>query len=122
MGCNCKNKKISENNLDINDVSFSQIKNKSITITAINYVLRFLMFVITSVISIPVVIVFTIYMLFKTILIGKSIDISGTMKSIGTMLKQKENNDENEDEIDEDDEDDYEIYDVDDITVEKKNN
>ena len=99
--------------------------NNSTALKIINYTFKTFLFLIVSVLSLPIVVIFTFYVLFKTLVLGDSINMTGAITSIGKALKLNkgnDNNEEDEDLIDEDSEDEYEVYDVDDITVEKKNN
>jgi len=126
MGCNCKNKKLSEviKSVDEN-IKYDNNKNNSTALKIINYTFKTLLFLIVSALSLPIVVIFTFYILFKTLVLGDSINMNSAITSIGKALKLNKDNDSNEEDedlIDEDNEDDYEIYDVDDITVEKKNN
>jgi hypothetical protein len=125
MGCNCKNEKLSEVIKSVDENIKYDNNNNSTALKIINYTFKTFLFLIVSVLSLPIVVIFTFYVLFKTLVLGDSINMTGAITSIGKALKLNkgnDNNEEDEDLIDEDSEDEYEVYDVDDITVEKKNN
>lgn len=72
-----------------------------------NYVVKFIVFLIASVILIPVIIPILIVALFKVIVLGHSVDITPLLRYLGRKIFPK---DEEEEEDDEDlNEDDYEL-------------
>lgn len=133
MGCNCKNKKkLEDKEITNQEVVVNNKKSESIFIASLNYGLRFMMFVLTTIISMPIVTIFTIYMLFRTLVLNKNIDVTGILFSIGKLIQKRniekdvDDKDEDEDEWDVtlydglEDEDFSNIIETEDITVEKK--
>ena len=108
MGCNCKTQ--TEQYSVESDVKL----NKKI----INYTLRSVVFLF-SLILLPIILVASIWIIFRTIVLNKEINVFEILNSLGNLLKSNKNDDDDDDnyEIEEEyDIDDYELMDVDYIT------
>ena len=113
MGCNCKTQ--TEQYSVKTDVKLS----KKIT----NYTLRSIVFLV-SLIFLPIILIVSIWFMFRTLVLDKEADIVGIVSSIGNLFisnKDKEDDDDDDDDMEEDyNEDDYELIDVD-YTEDKTN-
>jgi hypothetical protein len=113
MACNTCKKTQSNEKVSVNENSnfFIQIRDNTI---------KFLFFIVATVIIVPIVIPATIYTLFITIFTNKGINLVPLGVFIGNKLFNKDKNEEeDEDEEFDFDEDDYELEDSDKIIVVK---
>lgn len=98
--CNCKAEPaVDENGLEIKT-------------PVIKYFFRFILFIVAVIIGLPVIIPMIIYMLFKTIVLSKSVDFLSTLIKLGKLMKRVDD----EDDTDELDDENYELTGVEDIT------
>jgi hypothetical protein len=100
MSCNCKNSAQAQ---EIND---SRTTGMKIT----HYTLKTLAFLL-MVVLLPIINLFLIYFMFKTLVLSKEVDIKPLLLAIGKKFKEKD------DEDDEDDEIDYETLTPDDVVM-----
>ena len=111
MGCNCKK--------DGNEYSVASDVN--LTKRTINYSLRIIMFSL-SLLTLPIIVIASIWILFRTLVLNKDVNITGMLKFMVKAFKNANNsNDDDDDDYydDEDDEDEYELMDVENITYQK---
>jgi hypothetical protein len=99
--CNCK--KDSKNNIE--NVTNDDSKNKQpLVIRGLVFISKLFIFLFASVLSVIIVIPFSIYMLYKVIFLNEGVDISGALLKLGKTFKKKENNDDEEFEFEDEDE------------------
>ena len=104
MGCStCKNKNTEK-----------KVDDRPLGLKVIGLLFRFILFIIASIVTSIIVIPFSVYMLFKTILLEEAIDFTGILLTMGGKLKR---NYDDED----DDEDEFEFEDEDEIVLLDKN-
>ncbi len=109
MGCNCK-KDGNQYNVD-SDVNLTK--------RILNYSFRFIMFSL-SLITLPIIVIASIWILFRTLVLNKDVNITQILKfMIKASKKVKDDDDDDYDEDIYDDEDEYELMDVENITYEK---
>lgn len=109
MGCNCKN--------DGNQYSVSSDVN--LTKRILNYSLRIIMFSL-SLLTLPIIVIASIWILFRTLVLNKDVNITGMLKFMVKAFKNANNsNDDDDDDDYYDDEDEYELMDVENITYQK---
>lgn len=117
MGCNsCKQKeklKFSGEKVNINQ--------EPLFMRGLIFVVKILLFAISLVIAIPIVIPFTVYMLFRVIFTNHSVDVTSGLVNVGKLLIKKDRDDEDEDgeDLNDYEEDELELMDVEDISKEK---
>lgn len=99
MGCNCKTQNDQQN------VGPDMKLNKKI----INYTLRSVVFLF-SLILLPIILVASIWFMFRTLVLNKEVDIIGMLSLINDKFKSNKNDDDDDEYYDEDD---YELVDVD---------
>ncbi len=137
MGCNsCKNKnktkniekkgnnKPNSNNVDKSNVTKSKTKLTldKLAVKILVTISKIIIYLIGIGISIPIIIPFTLYILFKTIFLNKGVDVSGALLAIGKTITNKRGNAEDYDDDYDDaeyDEADFEPVGVEDITDKK---
>ena len=109
MGCNCKNDKNEEGLNEEKDFRVHTLDSSTKTVgsAALVMVVKIFMFLIAVVIASIVILPFSIYLLYKTIFMEESIDLTGAILAIGKSLKKKDD-DEYDDDDDDDDEEDEE--------------
>lgn len=95
MGCNCKNSAQAQ---QIND-------NRTTGVKVVHYTLKTLVFLL-MIVLLPVINLLLIYFMFKTLVLGKDVDVRPLLLAIGKKFKEK------------DDEDDYDEIDYDTLTPE----
>ena len=109
MACNCKN--------DGNQYSVASDVN--LTKRIINYSLRIIMFSL-SLLTLPIIVIASIWILFRTLVLNKDVNITGMLKFMVKAFKNANNNHDDDDDDDYyDDEDEYELMDVENITYQK---
>ena len=119
MGCNCKSGR--ENVLGFDTNENVEIKNRFSWVGLLIFIVKTFLYLISLVIILPIIFPFTAYILFKTIYLNESVNVTGALVSIGTTLGIKDKgNDEDYDDDDEYDEEDLVMMDVEDITDEEK--
>lgn len=89
MGCNCKN----SNNFEI----IRDTEKAPISKRIINYTLKTLAFLF-MVLLLPIIVVFIIWFMFKTIVLSKNVDIKPLLYAIGNKFKEKDDEDYIDDE------------------------
>lgn len=87
--------------------------------TSNNYILKFLVFLIASVILIPFIIPILLVVLFRVIVLAKNVDISPLLMHMGRKIFPKDQDEAEE--YDELDQDEYELEDPNDIIIIHKN-
>lgn len=107
MGCNCKK--------DSNQYSVGSDVN--VTKRILNYSFRIIMFSL-SLLTLPIIVIFSTWILFRTLVLNKDVNITEMLKGVIKAFKTK-NDDDDDDEDIYDDEDEYELMDVENITYEK---
>ena len=107
MGCNCKN--------DGNQYSVSSDVN--LTKRILNYSLRIIMFSL-SLLTLPIIVIASIWILFRTLVLNKDVNITGMLKFMVKAFKNANNSNDDDDDY-YDDEDEYELMDVENITYQK---
>ena len=110
MGCNCKK--------DGNEYSVASDVN--LTKRTINYSLRIIMFSL-SLLTLPIIVIASIWILFRTFVLNKDVNITGILKFMVKAFKNVNNSNDDDDDDDDyyDDEDEYELMDVENITYQK---
>ena len=110
MSCNCKSSVETQKVFD----------NKPLGVKISHYVLKTLAFLI-MVALLPVINLFIIYFMFKTIVLNKEVDVKPMLVSLGRKFKQMadEEDDEEEDDYNNLTSDDVEMLEVEDITEKK---
>jgi hypothetical protein len=110
MACNCKN--------DGNEYSVASDVN--LTKRIINYSLRIIMFSL-SLLTLPIIVIASIWILFRTLVLNKDVNITGMLKFMVKAFKNANNNHDDDDDDDDyyDDEEEYELMDVENITYQK---
>tara|TARA_R110000803_G_scaffold74903_3_gene139033 strand:+ start:10635 stop:10964 length:330 start_codon:yes stop_codon:yes gene_type:complete len=102
MGCNCKK---DGNGVKIKKTSDG--KKDSVIIRAIILITKGFLFILGSVLTVIIVIPFSIYLLFKIIFLNEGVDVTDSLKSIGEFIINKKDKEEDEDDeykFDEEDE------------------
>jgi hypothetical protein len=107
MGCNCKN----------NDNQYSVGSDINLSKRILNYSLRTIMFSL-SLLTLPIILIFSVWLLFRTLVLNKDVNIYEMLKFMAKTFKNKNNEDDYDDDI-YDDEDEYELMDVENIIYEK---
>jgi hypothetical protein len=103
MSCNCKTQ--TEQYSVKSDVKL----NKKIT----NYTLRSLVFLV-SLIFLPIILIASIWFMFRTLVLDKEVDIIAIVSLIGNLFTRNKDDDDDDDDMEEDyNEDDYELIDID---------
>jgi hypothetical protein len=110
MACNCKK--------DGNEYSVASDVN--LTKRIINYSLRIIMFSL-SLLTLPIIVIASIWILFRTLVLNKDVNITGMLKFMVKAFKNANNNHDDDDDDDDyyDDEEEYELMDVENITYQK---
>jgi uncharacterized membrane protein len=105
MGCNCKNSSVETESEKI---------EKTNKIKVFNIALNFIAFLIVTCIVIPLIIPFTIYVLFKTIVLRNSdMNVTSNLLKLGKKMMEKENSNKDDESYDLfENNDDYELTDV----------
>lgn len=88
-GCNCKNSAQAQ---QIND-------NRTTGVKVTHYALKTLAFLL-MVVLLPVINLFLIYFMFKTLVLSKEVDIKPLLLAIGKKFKDNSDEDDDEDDID----------------------
>ena len=122
MGCNsCKKKKGVASSSTKDFIEKVDIKQSPIGSRIFITFVKSLIFILGVIIGIPIVIPFTVYMLFKVIFFNQGVDVTTGLVNIGKMLQKKDEDDFDEDEdISDFEEDELVMMDVDDITEENR--
>ena len=89
MGCNCKNSAQAQ---EIHD-------NRTTGVKVTHYTLKTLAFLL-MVVLLPVINLFLIYFMFKTLVLSKEVDIKPLLLAIGKKFKDNSDEDDDEDDID----------------------
>ena len=105
MGCNCKNSAQAQ---QINDDRTTGVK-----IT--HYALKTLVFLL-MIVLLPVINLLLIYFMFKTLVLGKDVDVKPLLLAIGKKFKEKDDDDYDEIDYDTLTPNDVVMVDVEDIT------
>ncbi len=112
-GCNCKK--------DGNQYSVASDVN--LTKRSFNYLLRIIMFSL-SLLTLPIIVIGSIWFIFRTLVLNKDINIAEMLKFIVKAYKSVKDNDNDDDDDDDEyiygDEEEYELVGVENITYEKK--
>ena len=115
MGCNtCKSK----NELVQKTLKFENDNNekKSLFKKIAGYFLKVILFLISSILLIPVSIGITIWILFNTLILNKKLDVFSIVYAIGKLIFHKKYEEEKEDDEDFDEEN-YELEDISEVVV-----
>lgn len=110
MSCNCKADKINSENVSLNKVN---IPFPSFT----TYILKILAFIL-MIIALPIINLFIIWFIFRTLVLNMEVDIKPLLYAIGS--KFKPNEDDEDDDYNNLNEDEVEMIDVEDITNKSK--
>lgn len=113
MSCNsCKNKK----NI-VKEIINESNKNKKLGV--VDYVLKFFLFLIVALILTPFIIPLLFYVLFKNIVLNKSLDVKPLLQFFGEKLIKNENEYEDDDLNDDQLVEYYDLLDVNDLNNKK---
>ena len=115
-GCNCKNKNLNDTTSNDDIVNNNPIHN-SFIVKVLIMGLKIVLTTFIGIISIPFIILFTEYMLFKTIVFSRSVNFDKIRDSIAKKLKFKDKEEDDDDDDDEENHEEYEykIFDVEEI-------
>jgi hypothetical protein len=110
MSCNCKK----------DDIQYSVASDVNLTKRILNYSFRMIMFSL-SLLTLPIILIFSTWFLFRTLVLNKEVNITEILKFIIKKFTNKKINDDDDydDDIYDDDDDEYELMDVENITYEK---
>jgi hypothetical protein len=111
MSCNCKK--------DGNQYSVASDVN--LTKRILNYSLRIIMFSL-SLLTLPIILIGSIWVLFRTLVLNKDVNVAEMLKFIVKASKRVKDNDDYDDDDDYGDEEEYELMGVENITYEKTDN
>lgn len=111
MSCGCKDNNIQENGVD----SITRKPNSGLFNKILNKTVRVITFLI-SLLTLPLIVIISIYMLFTTLVLDKQFDLVKGLTKIANKLKKKNKDEENDDtEFDDIDLEDVELVGVDDL-------
>ena len=123
MGCNsCKSGRA--NILGFNTTENVEIKDRFSWSSLLVFIVKTMLFAISLAIILPILVPFSVYILFKTIYLNGNIDVTGGLIGVAKVLgfKKRIDNDYDEEGYDDNDydEEDLVMMDVEDITNEEK--
>ncbi len=122
MGCNsCKEKKGVASSSTPDYVEKVDISQSSIGERVLMFFVKTILFAFSLIIGLPIIIPFTIYMLFKVIYLNQGVDVTTGLVNVGKMLKNRgKHEDDDEGDASDYEEDELVMMDVDDITEENR--
>ena len=110
MGCNCKNKNLSD---IISEGGIKSSNKKMWHVHVVSYIVKSVAFLLTLIIGLPILNVYVIYLIFKFLVLNKNLNTNDLVSSLVTLTKKYTPKDDDDDD---DDDDEFELTDVDDIT------
>jgi hypothetical protein len=118
MGCSsCKKNKNFIGQINANEQV--DLEGESIIVVTLLFFAKFLLFLIGVAIGLPIIIPFTIYMLFKVIFFNQGVDVTTGFVKFGRVLFNQREKKYDAEDIGSYEDDELELVDVDDITEEK---
>jgi hypothetical protein len=112
MGCNCKADK-----LDAEILKKDKVKAPLPSVGT--YIFKVLAFIL-MVAALPIINLFIIWFIFRTLVLNREVDIKPLLYAIGAKFKTNEDEEDEEDDYNTLTEDDVELVDVEDITYKSK--
>jgi hypothetical protein len=112
MACSsCKNKK------DLSGIESVNLKEEPIGIRFLTMLLKIFMFLVASVMVSVVVVPYSIYMLFKIIILNEGVDVNSFLHFVSKKIIRDKDDDDDDDDDDFEmlDDDEYVLYDVDNV-------
>lgn len=110
MSCGCKDNNIQENGVD----SITRKPNSGLFNKILNKTVRVITFLI-SLLTLPLIILISIYMLFTTLVLDKQFDLVSGLTKIANKLKKKKTDEDDDSEFDSINLDEVELVGVDDL-------